>query len=175
MCKQQTACALQTVSESRRCAKLINVRKYKVWCGCLLIGRVPRSFWDATFQDRPRLCVYMITVAVSSVKWRKIEDETVKLIKSKTREKICHHWSVLSVCACVQRTIRTFFLSVDLYSLYSSSCSLPIFLFLQPLFLICLYQLAIWRTCTFPLKIYGTMSHVRKAKTRFGLLTPTIS
>ena len=68
-----------------------------------------------------------------------------------------------------------FFLSVDLYSLYSSSCSLPIFLFLQPLFLICLYQLAIWRTCTFPLKIYGAMSHVRKAKTRFGLRTPTTS
>ena len=65
----------------------INVRKYKVWCGCLLIGHAPRSFWDATFQHRPCLCVYMNEFAVSSIKWRKIEVKNVKLIKSKTREK----------------------------------------------------------------------------------------
>ena len=77
------------------------------------------------------VCLYDYCLSfIDKVKEHRVE--TVKLVKSKTWGKNCHHWSVLSIPACVQRTVQDFFPSVDLYSLYISSCSLPMFLFLQP-------------------------------------------
>ena len=154
MYEQQTACAFQSVIVSRRCAKLINVRKYKVWCGCLLIGRVPKSFWDATFQHIPCLCVYMIAFAVSSIQWRKIEVKTVKLIKSKTRGKFAITGRSSQFVHAFGWETGLFFLSVDLYFLYISSCSLPIFLFLQPRFLI-------YRSYIFTNWRFGALAHSR--------------
>ena len=78
----------------------------------------------------------------------------MKLIKSKTREKFAITGRSSEFVHAFGGETGFFFLSVDLYFLYISSCSLPIFLFLQPRFLICRSDIFTnWR--------FGALAHSR--------------
>ena len=149
---------LQTIGESWRFVRLVNVRKCTVWCGCLLIGCVLRPFWGprASYaNDKPILwlprTLFKCTDHAYAQAGRFVQFAHVfRLILS--GNKSLSLWQFISFATRVSH-LSFMYLSQTHFGARA-------------------HYRYIWQEL---LLRNGAFSHVRKAKTQFSLRTPATS